>query len=260
MKMAAGRPFNKKKPADAAESCLINEAAVKAFGWKSPHEAIGKQIESSMHAGAKTIIGVVKDFHYRSIQFLIEPLFMAISPQQFRCLTLDLNNGDIPRTLAFIKDTWHRQFPDLPFNYTFLDSSLAQLYQDEEKTGQLITLFTVLGIFIACLGLLGLAAFTAQQRTKEIGIRKTLGASTAAVVVMLMKDFTTWVSAGALVAFPLSYWLARKWLQEFPYRIDIGWRPFAASFFLALMISSFTVFFQSIRAAQANPVDSLRYE
>jgi putative ABC transport system permease protein len=260
MELAAGRPFNKEMPSDAANACLLNEAAVAAFGWITPHDAIGKRIETGMHGQVKSVIGVVKNFHYRGVQYLIEPLIMEIDPALFEYLTLDMKTSNIPQTLAFIKDAWRQQFPGQPFDFVFLDSTFAELYRAEEKAGRLITVFTALGLFIACLGLLGLASFTAQQRTKEIGIRKTLGASATGIVALLIKDFSKWVSLGALLACPLSFFFISKWLQEFPYHIVVSWRPFAVSALLALLAALLTVIFQAIRAARANPVDSLKYE
>jgi putative ABC transport system permease protein len=260
MELAAGRLFNKEMPTDADNACLLNEAAIAAFGWSTPHDAIGQRIETGLRGKVKSVIGVVKNFHYRGVQYRIEPLIMEIDDSLFGYLTLDIKTGNIPQALASIKDTWRQQFPGLPFDYFFLDVAFAELYEAEEKAGQLITVFTVLGIFIACLGLLGLASFTTQQLTKEIGIRKTLGASAARIVALLMKDFSKWVSIGALIACPLSLFLVRQWLQEFPYRITVDWRPFVVSVLLALAAASLTVIFQAARAARANPVDSLRYE
>jgi putative ABC transport system permease protein len=260
MKLAAGRLFNGEMPSDAANTCLLNEAAVAAFGWNTPTDAIGKRIETGLRGRVKSVIGVVKDFHYRGVQHRIEPLIMEIDEPMFGFLTLDLKTGNIPQTLAAIKDTWRRQFPSIPFDYVFLDRAFAELYLAEQKAGQLATLFTALGLFIACLGLLGLTSFLAQQRTKEIGIRKTLGASTAGIVSLLIKDFSKWVSIGALTACPLTLFFIRKWLQEFPYRITLSWWPFAVSILLALLTAVLTMIFHAIRAARSNPVDSLRYE
>ncbi len=260
MKLAAGRFFNREMPTEAANACLINEAAVTASGWSTAQDAIGKRIETGLRGKVKSVIGVVKNFHYRGVQFRVEPLIMEIDEPMFGCLTLDLQAGNIPQALAAIKDTWRQQFPGRPFDYFFLDAALAELYEAEEKAGRLATLFTALGLFIACLGLLGLASFTTQQRTKEIGIRKTLGASAAGIVALLIKDFSKWVSFGALAACPLTLFFIRQWLQEFPYRITLSWWPFAISILLALLVAVLTMIFHAIRAARANPVDSLRYE
>ena len=216
MELAAGRLFNKDMATDGDAACLLNEAAVKAFGWSTPHDAVGRRIETGLSGKVKSVIGVVKNFHYRGVQYLIEPLIMEIDPTLFAYMTLDIKGGNIPQTLAFITSTWRRQFPGRPFDYVFLDAAFAELYRAEEKAGQLVTVFAALGMFIACLGLLGLASFTAQQRTKEIGIRKTLGASAAGIVVLLMKDFSKWVGLGALIACPLSFFFISKWLQEIP--------------------------------------------
>jgi putative ABC transport system permease protein len=259
MELAAGRGFAKDRAADAASSCLINEAAVSDFGWSSPQEAVGKHILTS-YGEAKEIIGVVKNFHFRGVDYRIEPLILENNPGMFEHLTLSLNTGDIGKTLDSIKGIWQQRFPGYPLQYHFLDSVFAKLYQAEERARQLITIFAGLGLFIASLGLLGLASYTAQQRTKEIGIRKVLGAQVIRIVVLLIKDFVKWVSIGIIAACPVAYIIGRTWLSSFPYRTSIGWLPFAASIMLVLTIALVTVSYQALRAARNNPVDSLKYE
>ena len=244
MELAAGRLFNKEMPTDADNACLLNEAAVAAFGWSTPHDAIGKRIETGLRGKVKSVIGVVKNFHYRGVQYRIEPLIMEIDPAAIRIFDARHEDRKYPANPGFhqgyMAAAISRSFPSTMFSWI---AAFAELYQAEEKAGQLVTVFTVLGIFIACLGLLGLASFTAQQRTKEIGIRKTLGSSAAGIVALLMKDFSKWVSVGALIACPLSLFFIRKWLQEFPYRVTVGWWPFAISVLLALLAAILTVDF-----------------
>jgi putative ABC transport system permease protein len=259
MELAAGRGFVKDRAADAASACLINETAVSAFGWSSPQEAIDRRILTS-NGEAKEIIGVVKNFHFRGVDYRIEPLILENNPGMFEHLTLSLNTGDIGKTLDSIKGFWQQRFPGYPLQYHFLDSVFAKLYQAEERARQLVTIFAGLGLFIASLGLLGLASYTAQQRTKEIGIRKVLGAQVIRIVVLLIKDFVKWVTIGIIAACPIAYIIGRTWLNSFPYRTSIGWLPFTASIVSVLTIALITVSYQAVRAARNNPVDSLKYE
>ena len=168
--------------------------------------------------------------------------------------------GSIPSTLAFLKETWQRTDPDRPFDYSFLDDRLDSLYRAEVKLRTIFSYFTGFAIFIACLGLFGLASFTAEQRTKEIGVRKVLGSSIVGVTLLLVKDFTKWVVLANIVAWPIAFYVLQKWLQNFAYRIDLRPWTFIISGILALLIALFTVSFQAIRAARANPVEALRYE
>jgi len=259
LELAAGRGFVKDMATDATKACLINEAAVSAFGWSTPQEAIGKSILTS-DSKVKEIIGVVKNFHFRGVNYRIEPLILENNPGMFEHMTLSLNTEDIGEALGSIKETWQRRFPGNPLQYYFLDSVFAALYRAEERAGQLVTVFTVLGLFIASLGLLGLASYTAQQRTKEIGIRKVLGAPVTRIVGLLIRDFVKWVSIGAIAACPIAYVLGRSWLSSFPYRISLSWFAFAGSTLLALTIALITVSYQAIRTARSNPIDSLKYE
>jgi putative ABC transport system permease protein len=259
IELAAGRGFAIDRGVDVTSTCLINETAVRAFGWSSPQKAIGKRILTS-EGKAKEVIGVVKNFHFRGVDYLIKPLILENNPGMFEHLTLNLNTADIGEALDFIKGIWQQRFPGYPLQYHFLDSVFAKLYQAEERAKQLVTIFTGLGLFIASLGLLGLASYTAQKRTKEIGIRKVLGAPVIRIVLLLIRDFVKWVSIGAIVACPIAYTISRNWLRTFPYRISIGWWPFSASIILALTIAVITVSYHAFRAARNNPIDSLKYE
>jgi putative ABC transport system permease protein len=259
IEMVAGRPFDKQVKTDAESGFLINEMAVKALGWANPEEAIGKQLAAGFGRNGE-IIGVYKDFHYRSLQTSIEPLVMAINPNRFRYISLQLKTDDIASTMAFVEQKWKELFPQNPYEYAFLDVEFNKQYEADEKTGQTFLVFTGIAIFIACLGLFGLATFIAQQRTKEIGVRKVLGASVSSIVALLSKDFVKLVLVSFVIATPLSYLLISKWLENFASRIAIGWVTFATAGITILLIALLTVSFQSVKAALANPVKNLRTE
>jgi putative ABC transport system permease protein len=206
------------------------------------------------------IIGVVKDFHFESMHSAIRP--MAIFPIRFngRLTAARISAQNINSTIGFIEETWKDFAFDQAFEYVFMDDEFARIYSAEKITANLFTAFSLLAVFIACLGLYGLAAFITEQRTKEIGIRKIMGASIAGILLILLKEFTKWVLIANIIAWPLSYLGMSSWLENFAYRIDIGWGIFILSTLVSLVISIFTVSSQVIRAAASNPIDSLRYE
>ncbi len=255
MEVIEGRSFSKEFLTDEEEAIVINETAKRIIGMEDP---VGKKL--IFGDAATTIIGVVKDYHFKSLHSEIEPLIMAIVPSVYRYVFIKLEAGDIPKTLAGIEDTWSTVFPDTPFEYHFLDEAYDRLYRTERRMGTLFNYFSGLAIIISCLGLLGLASFMAEKRTKEIGIRKVLGASLAGIVVLLNKQFTKWVLIANLVAWPIAYYAMSKWLQGFAYRINLGIGTFALAAALALTIAVGTVSYQSVKAALTNPADSLRYE
>jgi putative ABC transport system permease protein len=260
IEMAAGRAFQKEMSTDIAGAFLINEAAVTAFGWSSAEEAIGKRLKTGFGGRVNSIIGVTKNFHYRGLQTKVEPLVMEYNPQLFRYLTLSVDISDIKDSMTIIESQWKSLYPNHPFESFFLDTDFDQQYRSDEQVGKIFGIFTVLGLFIACLGLLGLASFTTESRTKEIGIRKVLGASVPGIVIMLSKQFTKWVLLANIVAWPAAYYFMSEWLQNFAYRTNIHFMIFVLSGFLVLAVALLTVSFQSIRAATSNPADSLRYE
>lgn len=260
IEIVAGRSFQKKFQSDTYDSFILNETAVKAFGFSSPEEILGKKMYEGGSGGVGTIIGVAKDFFYTGLQTKVEPLVMQVRPDFFSTLSLEIRTDNLNETLSFIEKKWNELQLGRLFSYFFLDEDFNRHYRSEENLGHIYTTLTFLAIFISCLGLAGLSAFTAEQRTKEIGVRKVLGASAWSVLILLLNEFTKWVFVSNVIAWPLSYFIMQKWLQGFAYRTDIGLWVFVFSAALAFLISVITVSYQSLKAALANPVDSLRYE
>ncbi len=260
MQLAAGRNFSKEFPTDST-GMIINESAAKAFGWGTEN-AIGKTIiRENSNRGTNVpfhVIGVVKDFNFKSLHDPVTPLLMVLDPDQG--LIFKVKTADIKGLLASMKKQWDTFNSGEPFTFTFMDDLYNKTYSSEQKTGTILNIFAILTILVACLGLFGLATYTAEKRTKEIGIRKVLGASVMQVTRMLSKEFLKLVFIACLVAFPLSYWAMNKWLQSFAYRINISWWMFVVAGVAALLIALLTISFQAIKAAVANPVDSLRSE
>jgi putative ABC transport system permease protein len=261
MEIVAGRDFSGDHTADPTRAFILNEAAVAKLGW-TPQEAIGKQF--ALRRGGGRIIGVVKDFHYVSLHQPVEPLAMIPTPVVYSgapmYLSLRVRTEDLANTLAFVESTWRALIPNRTFEYFYLDDDFDRQYRADKRFGEVFLSFAALAIFIACLGLFGLSAFAAEKRTKEIGIRKVLGASVSGIIGLLSKDFVKLVLVANLIAWPIAYFAMNKWLQDFAYRIEISWWVFALAGGLALLIALLTVSFQAIKAALANPVDSLRYE
>ncbi|HNR37649.1 MAG TPA: ABC transporter permease [Acidobacteriota bacterium] len=261
--MAKGRNFSPEMKTDPDEAVLINETAMARLGWQDPQ---GKTISLAAISDGKTvyvekrIVGVLKDFHTLSLHQKIEPLAIDNSMQGPQLLSLRFEGQRLPDIMAALKDKWRRLFPDMAFDSFFLDESFARMYQAEERLNKIFTSFAVLAIFISCMGLFGLAAYMTEKRTKEVGIRKTLGASVSGIVFLLSREFGQWVLLANLVSWPLAYVFLSRWLEGFAYRTDIGIAVFILSGFLALLVAWLTVCYQAVRAARANPVDSLRYE
>ncbi|MEO7766874.1 MAG: FtsX-like permease family protein, partial [Ferruginibacter sp.] len=260
IKMAAGRNFSREYKGDTA-SFIINEATLSVLGVKTANEVVGKPLVYAMVRGK--IIGVVQDFHFESMHEHIIPLVLLLpaNGQDFyNRLSVKIAGKDIGGGLAQLEKTWKHFLPETPFSYTFLDENFDRLYQAETRQGRLFTTFSCLAILIACLGLFGLSAFTITQRVKEIGIRKVLGASIGNIVRMISKDFLKLVLIAAVIAFPVAWYAMSKWLQDFAYRVGISWWIFGAAGVVAFLIALLTISFQAIKAAVANPVDSLRTE
>lgn len=260
MKMAAGRNFQKEMTTDRENAYIINEAAVGEFGWKSPQEAIGKRIKGDYGGHEKSIVGVVKNFHYRGLQSVIEPVVMVFRPRSFGNISLAVTGENINEILRFAKGKWQKLFAGKPFEYFFLDTTFDRQYRREEQSGKLFGVFTFLGLFIACLGLLGLASFTAEQRRKEIGIRKVLGSSISEIVLLMSREYSKWILVANIITWPVAYIVLNRWLQNFAYRTVIGAEIFIISAALIFATALLTVSFQSVKAALANPVDTIRHE
>jgi putative ABC transport system permease protein len=260
IEMVEGRSFMKEMKTDFMGAFLINEAAVKAFGWTSPEDALGKRLQTGYGGRINPIIGVTKNFHFRGLQTEVEPLVMEFLPWSFNYLTLSMDITHIKETMTFVESQWKIQFPENPFESFFLDMDFNQQYKADEQAGSIFSIFTLLGLGIACLGLFGLASFMAESRTREIGIRKVLGASTPGLVVMLSKQFTKWVILANCVAWPIAYVFIDRWLKNFAYRSNIGIGIFIFSGVVTLFIALLTISFQSIKAAASSPVEALKYE
>lgn len=257
--MVAGRRFSRDFQTDTTEAIVLNESAVKMFGYSDPKQAVGKRFKQWGREGR--IIGVMKDFNYTSLQQEVKPLTMRMSEKGgYDHLTVNVTAGQIPATIASIEKEWKEMIPNLPFSYTFIDDIFDEQYRDEQRFGKLFLNFAALAIIISCLGLLGLTAYSTMQRTKEIGIRKVMGASVGNILHLLSKEFMWLAGISFLVAAPLAWYFMHKWLQNFAFRISIGWYVFAIAGAAALLIGLFTISFQAVKAAVANPVKSLRTE
>ncbi len=256
--MAAGRAYSRDFPADTINSLIVNEAAAKLWGYSDPEKIIGKRFAQWGREGQ--VIGVVKDFNYLSLHQKIEPLTLRLEPRSSKFITLKIRNAGNPETLTKLADIWSRVAPHRPFLYSFLDDSFNRQYEADYRFRGLFSAFSGLALFIACLGLLGLATYTAQLRTKEIGVRKVLGASTFSIVKLLSIDFLQLVVVAVFIAVPIAWWAMNQWLNDFAYHITIQWWIFAIAGGLSIFIALFTVSGQAVRASLANPVDSLRDE
>lgn len=255
IELKEGRNFSAEYGNDTL-SAVLNEAAVRSLGWKE--SVLGKTIINKDNKGYR-VIGVVKDFHFKSLHETISPLVMVLN-NQAGSLILKIRPTDTEKLLSAVEKIYNSFPSDLPFSYSFLDDRYNNTYLAERKTGQLLSIFTGLTIFVACLGLLGLAIFTADQRKKEISIRKVIGASVPRLVGMLSAEFLKLVLIALVIASPLAWWVMNQWLEDFAYRIDIEWWMFAIAGFLAIAIAMLTVSSQAIKVALANPVDRLRSE
>lgn len=260
LKLVAGRAFSRAFGSDTTQAMILNEAGVKMLGYHRPQDAIGRDFDQWGRKGK--IIGVVKDFHYSSLQQVIRPLSMRIEPGGCDQISVKVSGGNLKGTIAAIETSWHKIIPYRPFSYFFVDEMFDRQYRAEDRFGKLFLYFSVLAIFISCLGLLGLASYSTLQRTKEIGVRKVLGASVGGIVGLLSKDFLWLVGIAFLVATPLSFFLMKGWLDGFYYRVNIysAWWIFALAGIGAFAIALFTISFQAVKAALTNPVRSLRSE
>jgi putative ABC transport system permease protein len=258
IKINEGRDFSLDFPSDVRSAYILNESAVRALGWE---HAVEKQfrVERAFTPMGR-VVGVIKDFNFDSLHQSILPLALLLEPISGNHFSLKISSRNMKDTLSFIETKFKEFAPNAPFNYRFLDEEIAEMYIEEDRLGTLINSFSVLAVFIACLGLLGLASSSINRRTKEIGVRKVLGASVPNIFTLLVKDFTKLVFIANVIAWPVAFYAMNRWLQNFVYRISLEWWLFVVSGFVALMIAILTVSFHTIKAATSNPADSLRYE
>jgi len=254
--LAEGRNFAPYSSVDSLDAWIVNEAAVRKFGWTEP---LGKGFQFGDGRRGQ-IVGIVKDFHFASLRQPVNPLVIKMNPFWYEFMVVRVRQGAISPTISFLEETWARFVPERPLVHFFLDEDLDMLYRAEDRLGKVFSSFALLAIVIACLGLFGLAAFTSEQRTKEIGIRKVLGATEQGIVLLFSRDFIKLVLVANLIAWPIAYFVMSRWLEDFAYRIDLSWTVFLAAGAGALLITVVTVSYQAIKAALANPVEALKYE
>ncbi len=253
MQLLSGRGFSKDFGTDTS-SIILNEAAVKVMGLKNP---VGRMVQ--LYGHPMHIIGVVKDFHFESLHDAVKPSYILLQPHGGKVIAR-INSAHQHETVAAIQHLYESYNPGFPFIFSFLDEAYQKQYDSEKRVAALSKYFAGLAIIISCLGLFGLAAFTAQKRRKEIGIRKVIGASVTSITTMLSKDFLKLILISLVIAFPVSWWMMHSWLQGFAYRISITPFVFIVTGASVMLITLFTISFQSIKAAIANPVKSLRTE
>jgi putative ABC transport system permease protein len=263
MEIKSGRNFSKDFLTDSS-AIIVNETAAKLLGFKDPLNQLlyrpqGYASDGKFNSRPFHIVGVVKDFNFNSMHDKVGPMVIEYSDEYGR-IALRINTKNIPALISAIENKWNSMSPGQPFSYSFLDEDFNKIYNAEQRTGKLFVTFAVFAIFIACLGLFGLVTYAAEQRIKEIGVRKVLGASVGEIVAMISKDFIKLVLIASVIAFPVAWWMMNKWLQSFAYRIDISWWVFVLAGLLTIAIALITVSFQAIKAAMANPVKSLRTE
>jgi putative ABC transport system permease protein len=264
IEVAEGRGFSKEFGTDEESAFMLNEAAVRELNWQS---ALNKQViwpsdlrRTDAIVKKGQVVGVVKDFHVASLHESIGPVLLQVRPSSFRYISVRISPVNIPETLSFFREKWSQLSPIFPYEYTFLDEDFDKLYRADEKVGRIVGIFSMLAIIVACFGLFGLASFAAEQRTKEIGIRKVLGASVSGIILLLSREFTKWVLVANILAWPIAYFFMTRWLQNFAYKTSLDLGIFVLSGFLAFAIALATVSYQSIKAAVLDPIDSLRYE
>ena len=235
---------------------LVNETAVRVAEWESP---IGQKL-THWRGNSGEIVGIMKDFHHHSLHRPIDPLYIFLAPTDFSNISIKIKSTRISATIDYIESVMKQFSPGYPVDYSFFDEVFERAYHTEQRMVSIFSTFAVLAILIACLGLFGLAAFAAEQRTKEIGIRKVMGASVPGLFVLLSKEFLKWVLISNIIAWPVAYFYTQRWLQSFSYRTDVTVWMYMLSAFLALFISLITISWQSYRASLANPVKALKYE
>lgn len=257
IELIAGVDYNEGHTKTEEYEFIINESVLKERNW-SLEDAVGKRI--SLNGRKGPIIGVMKDFHFTSLHRAIGPLVFFYQPSQWNHIMVKVSGNDMPAALSYLETKWKELIPHRPFEYGFLDQEFANLYSTEQKVGQIMGIFSGLAIFIACLGLMGLASFTASQKSKEIGVRKVMGASILSVIGLLSKQFAVLVIISFIIAGPISYLLMNSWLDGFEYKIQINVATMLVSGLAAFLVAFLSVAYQSFQAAKANPVNTLRHE
>ena len=258
MTIVDGRDFSREMPSDTSTAVLVTEGMADRMGWDS---AIGKRFSFGQNEESEPlkVVGVVKDYHHASLYNPIEPLLFYLSENN-QVLHVKVDGKDVKKSIAAVESVWKNVHSDLPFDYNFLDQEFEEQYKNDETRGHIFTIFALLTMSIACLGLLGLASYTAEQRNKEISIRKVVGASVPTLVYLVSKEFLILVLISIVIGLPISYLFMEKWLENFAYATDMKWFTFAVAALVALFITFATISFHTIRAALANPVDALREE
>jgi hypothetical protein len=257
LQVIAGRNVH---PSDTVREFLLNETAVKRFGVRSPEDVIGKGMQIGLNNSKGTIVGVVKDFHNKSFHETIDPLCITTSNDWYFNCAVKINPANLSATLGAIEATWKKTFPDHVFQYDFLDEQIARFYKLDNMILRLIQAFASIAIIIGCLGLYGLVSFMAAQKTKEVGVRKVLGASVQSILWLFGKEFTRLLIIAFVIAAPLAWWVMRNWLENFTYRIEIGAGVFVLAISVTFLVAIITVGYQALKGALANPVSSLRNE
>ena len=256
IRILAGKNFSPVSFADSLRPVILNETAVKTFGWQGPDNALGKNFMSSGQRGI--VIAVVKDFHFNSLQETIQPLAIYPLQERFSRISVRINLNQPRQSLEWIAKTWTAYFPSALFDYNFLDKQIGEQYRAEEQFSNIFSVFSILSLLIACLGLYGLVTYAASQQVKEISIRKVLGASSSEIVALLAKDFMVQLLLACSIALPVAWFIMQKWLNDFAYRIQMGWQIFAIAGTLVLLVAFSTICLQAIKAANVSPVKNLR--
>ncbi|WNJ19744.1 ABC transporter permease [Pontibacter sp. G13] len=258
MKLVEGRNLDSQLSTDSSLAVLVNEAFVKRMSWTEP---IGKKVQQMNRDSMPmlSVVGVIRDFHQNSLYNPIEPLMLFSRSQNGQAL-VRIDRDHVKESLAHVESSWNKLFPNMPFEYEFLDEEFAAQYESDEKQGYIFTLFSILTVIIACLGLLGLASFSAEQRTKEIGVRKVIGASVGSLLVLLTKEFFLLVCLSMIFAFPLAWWAMDNWLESFAYRTDFQVLTFIGALVITLMVTLLATGYHALKAARANPIEALKYE
>jgi len=258
LEVLAGRDFDASFGTDHISSFMVNEKAMKDLGWDNPEEAVGANMVMEGKEG--NIVGILKDYNFQSLHSEILPMLLEVRPGIFGNFAIQMENSDVPETLAFLESKWNEHFPEKVFEYNFLDDSIDDIYQAEGRLASIIGYFAFLAIFIACFGLFGLAALLTQQRFKEIGIRKVLGATVGQILQLIAKDFIWLIAFAMLLALPVTWYFLKDWLNDFAYRIDFPWWATFVSGLTVMLVAFVTISVQSAKAALSNPVDAIRNE